>query len=395
MRTAHWTHRVAPLVAVCTAALGQQSEITEFGPDGTLTWITGGTDAVYRIEWASSLTGEWKSDWSGMRNIPSKAGETITVGVPMFFRVVGTTGLVWSAEEPTTDMGDLPEIGALTSSRRLAEEVAPPLSRAPADGRVRETTAGLANDGAVVRPLRGVSPTEGLIAWYNFDRGTAEDSSGYGNDGIPHAVLPAPDRRGTADSAMYFNGENAWIEVKSSALYDQLHEVTLALWLRPLDDGRGRVEQNLISKQPSGWLSSQHGPATSNHGGLFDLNLYMEDGVGQVYFCTQVHAGMTSQGHVARMNPLPAGHWQHLAVSVSRAENRIRVYVNGVKADDVVCKDYTHIGHLLSQPNTEPLRIGKRKDADFGRRYFCGWMDDVRIYNRALSDNEIVLLVGR
>lgn len=245
-----------------------------------------------------------------------------------------------------------------------------------------------------LRPARSVPPAEGLIALYNFEGGTAQDSSGYGNDGILHGVVPAPDRHGRANCAMYFNGTNAWIEVLSSALYDSLDEISLALWVRPIDDERGGIEQNLISKQPSGQLSPIHSPATSNHGGLFDLNLCMAEGKGQVFFSSQVLPNMTSEGHVARMPPLPANQWQHLAVTVSRAENRVRVYVNGVKADDMVYTEQTRFGHILSQPNNEPIRIGKRKDADFGRRFFCGWMADVRIYNRVLRDVEVAGLVG-
>ena len=235
----------------------------------------------------------------------------------------------------------------------------------------------------------------GLIAWYVFDNGVARDCSGYGNDGILHGVVSAPDRRGRATGAMYFNGTNAWIEVKSSALYDNLDEISLALWVRPRDEGRGDVDENLISKQPSGQLSPIHSPVSSNHGGLFDLDLHMADGCGQVIFCSQVLPNMTTEGHTARMPPLPANQWQHVAVTVSRAENRVRFYVNGVKADDIVYTEQTRFGHILSQPNDEPIRIGKRKDADFGHhRYFCGWMADVRIYNRVLRDEEVASLVG-
>ena len=54
-------------------------------------------------------------------------------------------------------------------------------------------------------------------------------------------------------------------------------------------------------------------------------------------------------------------------------------------------------GRILSQPTSEPLRIGKRKDADFnanGNLYFGGSMDDVRIYNRVLTDDEISGICG-
>lgn len=385
---------VVCFLVVVTTVFAQESVITDLR-DGALTWITGGTDAVYRIEWTSSLTNQWNPDWDRLRNIPARAGETITVGVPMFFRVVGVTGILSSTQSGGVTISPLPGIGVVGPQRSDADHPFSARSVSLSGSNITQVFAPPENTSGADGRADSRTPPKGLIAWYKLEGGSVKDASGFGNDGIQHGVVPAPDRRGRADSAMYFNGTNAWIEVKSSALFDNLHEISLALWIRPIDDGRGSIEQNLISKQPSGWLSSHHSPVTSNHGGLFDLNLYMEGGRGQVYFCTQVLPNMTSQGHLARMAPLVADQWQHLAVTVSRAENRLRVYVNGVKADDVVCTDQTHLGHLLSQPNDEPLRIGKRKDADFGPRFFCGWMGDVRIYDRILQDEEVAGLAGR
>lgn len=250
-----------------------------------------------------------------------------------------------------------------------------------------------------IRELRtlvpGVGPVEGLIAWYRFHDGTAHDSSSFRNHGVVHGAKPAPDRNQRADHAMSFDGKRSWIEVPSSAVYDSIAEISIALWVCPVDDQREeRTSYSLVSKQPSGSLSQQHGPTTSNHGGLFDLEMNVNDGCGQVYFSSQVSPGMCSEGHNARMQPLPMGRWHHVAVTASKAENRVKVYVDGRKVDDVVLSSQVQVGHILSQPNKEPLRIGKRKDGDFNRFYFCGSMDDIRIYNRVLSDLEVEQVCG-
>jgi hypothetical protein len=245
-----------------------------------------------------------------------------------------------------------------------------------------------------IRELRtlipGLGPEEGLIAWYCFDDGSAHDSSDFGNHGVVHGAKPAPDRNQRPDHAMSFNGKTSWIEVPSSPVYEALAEISVALWVCPSDDQREeRASYSLVSKQPSGSLSQQHGPTTSNHGGLFDLEMNVNNGLGQLYFSSQVSPGMCSEGHIARMQPMPMGQWHHVVVTASKTENRVRVYVDGEKVDDVVLSSQIQVGHILSQPNNEPLRIGKRKDADFNRFYFCGSMDEIRIYNRVLSDREV------
>lgn len=48
------------------------------------------------------------------------------------------------------------------------------------------------------------------------------------------------------------------------------------------------------------------------------------------------------------------------------------------------------MGHIMSKSNQEPLRIWKRKDADFiPTLQFLGSMDEIRISNRALDEKEV------
>jgi hypothetical protein len=59
---------------------------------------------------------------------------------------------------------------------------------------------------------------------------------------------------------------------------------------------------------------------------------------------------------------------------------------------DLFYTEQIETGRILSQPNKEPLRIGKRKDADFApgsNNYFNGSLDEIRIYNRVLTEDEI------
>jgi hypothetical protein len=70
--------------------------------------------------------------------------------------------------------------------------------------------------------------------------------------------------------------------------------------------------------------------------------------------------------------------WTHLAVTYDRAQ--LRIYVNGDLVDSLAA---TH-NMVISN---RPLRIGG--NAIWGGEYFPGLIDEVRIYNRALSEAEI------
>ena len=75
-----------------TLALGVEFEINKLSSNGQLTWSNTLPNASFRVEWSSSLTPqpEWNTSWSDLSDIVS-AGELITVQVPMFYRVVGTS----------------------------------------------------------------------------------------------------------------------------------------------------------------------------------------------------------------------------------------------------------------------------------------------------------------
>jgi uncharacterized repeat protein (TIGR02543 family) len=233
----------------------------------------------------------------------------------------------------------------------------------------------------------------GLIAEYNFTDHSASDTSGNNNHGIIHNVQATEDRHASPNSAMLFNGQDAWIEIPNSSLYDALSNITISMWISPQRGANGENRAgSLIGKQPSGYHTTSHTPYSSNHGGLFDLELSYQDNALKLYFCSQFN-GSGSEGHVAENVSLQYDQWQHIAITVSRTENRVKFFVNGELVDDVIYSVYINIGHILSQLTNEPIRIGKRKDADFNPAYyFKGRMDDIKIYNRALIADEIGLL---
>jgi hypothetical protein len=73
--------------------LSTEPVIESFHGNGELTWTHSTTSGYHMVEWASSPTGTWHHAWTNLINLPAN-GETTTVNVPMFYRVVWSTNQV-------------------------------------------------------------------------------------------------------------------------------------------------------------------------------------------------------------------------------------------------------------------------------------------------------------
>jgi hypothetical protein len=199
----------------------------------------------------------------------------------------------------------------------------------------------------------------GLVAAYAFNEGTgttALDSSGTGNGGILSNA--AWTTAGVFGSALSFNGSNAWVSIADAASLDLTTAMTLEAWVRPsaiTSDWRTIV----LKERPSG----------------FAYALYATDGA------SRPPAGYVSinGSDVAAVAPgtLALNTWTHVAMTYDGAT--LRLYVNGQLASSRATTGSAAV-------SASPLRIGG--NAVWGE-WFSGVIDEVRIYNRALSQGEI------
>lgn len=201
--------------------------------------------------------------------------------------------------------------------------------------------------------------TPGLAAAYNFDEGsggTVNDLSGNGNTGtISNATWSTA---GKHARALNFNGTNALVTVPDSASLHLATGMTLEAWVNP--SSMGGVWRTVVFKErPGGMLYA-----------LYANNGAANQPVGQLWL------GNTEQT-AAGAGSLPINSWTHLAATFDGAS--LRLYVNGT-----LVTTFAASGSLAS--TTNPLRIGGNS---IWGEYFRGLIDDVRIYNRALSATEI------
>lgn len=203
-----------------------------------------------------------------------------------------------------------------------------------------------------------VSNSAGLVAAYSFNQGsgtTAPDDSGNGNSGtLWNATWSASGRYGGAVS---FNGSNAWVTVADADSLDLTSGMTLEAWVRPAAT-MGKTWRTVILKEQTGQLVYA----------LYANNENRKPS-GHLYSGGDIFANGASQ--------VAANAWTHLAATYDGAT--LRLYVNGSQV-----KSRSFSGAM---PNSAgPLRIGG--NSVWGE-YFNGLIDEVRIYNRALSAADI------
>ncbi len=199
--------------------------------------------------------------------------------------------------------------------------------------------------------------TNGLVAYYSFN-GNANDLSGHGNNGIVAGATLTADRFGNPNSAYYFAGDGSDISIPDSPSLDMTNALSLTAWVK-IEAG-GLAQPRILHKH------------------VFDLDLSDTSGNPQLGLSIQNYpSGGASVGNA----PLQSGQWTFLAGTYDR--QTLRLYTNGMLAAQVSA-------NVPIDTNALPIGIGRNLES--GSDWFKGYIDDVRIYNRALLSNEVAQL---
>jgi len=216
----------------------------------------------------------------------------------------------------------------------------------------------------------------GLIAYYNFNNGSLNDGSGYGNNITFSNATPASDRNGVANNAYSFNGTNSYMRVPNSPSLNP-RNITIIAIFKPKGYYLGQCHGNQILGKgtPDGQVG-EYGlrfcdfdnplncstPADTNHETL--------------------SAYVTQAGGKANAPLITTGQWY-----------RVIFTYDGIVANvyfDGQLKQTWNAGPLSFSPNGGDLFIGRHEDGtDQYPYWFNGVIDEIRIYNRALPPQAI------
>jgi len=213
----------------------------------------------------------------------------------------------------------------------------------------------------------------GLVGYWSFNEGTstiAGDFSGNGNNGILTAMANPPTatsgwtNQGKRGGALNFDGVNDYVDLNPSLGngLDIPGPFTVSAWTKTLKLG---VHQTIVSKH--------------NNGSDANYLIWIDD-LG--YFQVYAAPGGISTDLRADSLPVQVNTWYHV-VEVWDG-SLLRLYVNGIEPKAAVS------GSGAVVVTTKQVAIGRSSVA--GNNPHTGLIDDVRIYNRALSAAEVKAL---
>jgi PKD repeat protein len=223
-----------------------------------------------------------------------------------------------------------------------------------------------------------VNLSNGLVAYYPFN-GNANDVSGNGNNPSDVKVSFIKDRLGKANSACRFDGKTNYIRIPDAPSLHFKKGMTISAWVKVTDFYEGPCHGNrIIMKGYTDHLNE-------NYFLTYDDNHYTNG--------SNCYTAKPDKKHQLFYGPVTApvgnnyilpGKWYLLTYTYDGLTANLYL-------DCKVIATGTARNHNFS--NTDDLFFGKLDNSQFPY-WFNGELDEVRIYNRCLNQNEVTAIVG-
>ncbi|OGS22805.1 MAG: hypothetical protein A2252_10795 [Elusimicrobia bacterium RIFOXYA2_FULL_39_19] len=212
------------------------------------------------------------------------------------------------------------------------------------------------------------TPPSGIIGYWDFEEGagdTAVDTSGNGNNGTIYGATRVHGPEGTDSNALSFNGINNYVSIPNSASLNVADNITIEFWFNPADIPS-------YAKYP---LSK--GTNTGNLSYIFYW-IGHPAWLPQKLLILGNTDGIWGRALAPESSVIPLNEWTHLAWTYSSTVGG-KLFINGEKVGETA-----PIGQLTI--NTNPIEIARA----WGNEYFKGAIDNLAIYNRALTEPDVL-----
>lgn len=208
----------------------------------------------------------------------------------------------------------------------------------------------------------------GLVACYPFD-GNANDGSGNNNNGIVNGVSLADDRFGKPNSSYEFNGNNHVRVPDAPSQQIATNQISLSAWIT-LERNVENTQWRVVNKQQSAGISW----------GLEIFGNGYSSGLGNNIAFHNSNGSTWANCVVSEISLVPKVTYH---VAVVAESNVAKIYLDSkwVKT----CQNMLGIPQIISAD----LAIGATSSTHF---FFEGQIDDISVYNRSLTEQEILTL---
>src|SRR6202166_2990243 len=210
----------------------------------------------------------------------------------------------------------------------------------------------------------------GLVLHWTLDTTTISDISGNGSNGAANGSLTVV--AGKFGQALRFNGANSYIAAPSVSAASFSHSLSLSAWINTTNTSRTEA---IFSKYEAAGREAGYIFATNPNG-----NLVLRIGG------TNMAGGPHGATDTTKIND---GQWHHVIAVISYESQAITFYVDGKSTSTTAMQ-------MVPNDGGATLQVGQNPYTPYGD-YFTGTIDEVQLYNRALTASEastVYLLSG-
>ncbi len=211
-------------------------------------------------------------------------------------------------------------------------------------------------------------PEYGLVGWWPFN-GNANDESGNNNNGLVNGASLTEDRFGMQNASYLFN-ENS-IVIPNCSFFD-FQNMSFSLWVKTISNNT----QSIIKK-------CNFETAENEIFGLGTYNSY-ESNENNLTFATKFDDGDCTPGlgwnWIESNINIFDGQYHHIVCAIDG--NNVKMYVDGIMISEIFGNN-----SQISSCFGGDIQIGR--DWSQHNHYFDGCIDDIGIWNRALTESEV------
>jgi len=222
-------------------------------------------------------------------------------------------------------------------------------------------------DDAYLNPQAfGAAQPLGLVGWWKLDESggtTATDGSGNGHHALTRGNPTWQPAGGKVSGAVALDGDGDYLEIPDESAFDFTSGVTVAVWVKA--DSLDKPYQAIVTKGEWAWRIQRNEETSTLEFACSGVRIPSEHPYGPLYGTREITLGQ----------------WHHVAGVYDG--KRMSLYIDGTL--DASQEASGPIG-----VDDDPVLIGE--NAEQRERFWTGQIDDVRVYNHGLSDEDVAVL---